>query len=223
MNLQEEQSIQSPNKPTLKSQPSRATLLRQLLVITAVALGLVTFLFFIRGDLSGGNFVLGGVTLLVLLLGAGLLRAKQVTWAAHLYTAAFWLAITAILIIYEIIRVPSPGVYFIVVLGVALLLGSRVTFLYAVLSFVTAALIIFATELGRLPLYQPSTDYVPSINNNYPKALITLSLLGLAYYVLRHTLATLHFNEIDLLQIRQTLGQRTADLSDNEQPAAPRN
>jgi PAS domain S-box-containing protein len=52
-----------------------------------------------------------------------------------------------------------------------------------------------------------------TIGNSFPKLFIILALLGIAFCALHFTLATLRFNEHDLKQIRQTLGQRTADLS----------
>ena len=213
MNLQGKHTVQQLADEALTPQPSPYTLIRQLLATTAVALILITLLYWVQGNLSGGDLALGTVTLLALLLGIGLLRTGQVVWAAHGYIAIFWLSLTAYMAIYGSFSIPSPGAYLILVLAAAILLRGRVTFVYTLLSFVAGVLLVLANDIGFLPLYQPTANYIPTVGNNYAKALIILNLLGLAFYSLRHTLATLRFNEVDLQQIRETLGQRTADLS----------
>ena len=213
MNLEDKLPIQPLADEALLTQPSSYTLVKRLLIITAVSLGLVSFLYWVRGSMSGGNLVIGGGTLLVLLVSAALLHRNHVSTAAHLYTAAFWLSITAHLTTAGIGQTPGPGAYIILILAAAILLRGRVALFYSLLSFLAAFLIVLGTEMGRLPINSFGPDFVATISNNYPKALLMLSLLSLAFFALRHTLATLRYNENDLQQIRQTLGQRTADLS----------
>jgi PAS domain S-box-containing protein len=82
-----------------------------------------------------------------------------------------------------------------------------------VFSVLAGVALTFGAGLERIPLYTPPPDVAVTIGNSFPKLFIILALLGIAFCALHFTLATLRFNEHDLNQIRQTLGQRTADLS----------
>ena len=207
-----------PNKWPYNQAITPHQLLKQLLLVTAVALLVADLFFLLRRDFGHGYITLNLLYGTLLLLGAGLIKAGYTRAASHGFTAVLWLSLTLFLVVYGTLSTPGLGAYIIIVLVTALLLRGHIAFVYTLLSLMTGLLLAAATTVGRIPLYQPPTGSIVLIGNTFPKLLIILVILGLIFQALRFTLATLRFNEHNLDQIRQTLGQRTADLSaTNEQ------
>ena len=209
----------SPPDQTVNQAISPRKLLTQLLGITAVSLVLTILLFLLQDNFTTTALSLSFVYGLLLGVGAGLVRANHIWLASHGFTAVLWLSLTLYIIVYGISSTPTLGAYILVILTAALLLRGQATIFYTALSIGVGLILAFAVSTGRIPLYDsPANFFASSIGTNFPQFFITLALLGHVFYSLRFTLATLQFNEYDLKQIRQTLGQRTADLSTmNEQ------
>lgn len=188
-------------------------LLKQLLQATAVSLVLACLLFILRGNFSINDTWLAAAYSVLLLGGYRLLHTGKINWLAHGYTAVFWLSLTTFMVVFGSSHIPSPGAYTIVILVSALLLRGRVAFVYTMFSLIAGLLLAVATQTERIPLYVYSHDHSTYIIDTVPQAFAIFSLLGISYHALRFTLQTLRFNEYDLIRIRQTLGQRTADLS----------
>jgi PAS domain S-box-containing protein len=198
---------------TMSQEVSPRWLLTQLLKVTAVSMILADIFFLFSGRFSSADALMNLVYGLLLLLGTALVRTNHIWLASHYFTAVLWLSLTVFMAILGGSNTPGPGGYIIIILVAALLLRGRVTFVYTVFSISATMLLVIASGAGYVPLNGVPPSFLISIGNTFTKMFITLSLLGIAYYGLRCTLATLRFNEYDLNQIRQTLGQRTADLS----------
>ncbi|VAW42382.1 PAS/PAC sensor hybrid histidine kinase, partial [hydrothermal vent metagenome] len=101
---------------------------------------------------------------------------------------------------------------FVIFLAAVLMQGRSVS-IYLLLSIFSGVLIVWGNEEKYIPLYQPSPGWVATINNSYPKVLILLTLIGVAFYALRFLLVAFRLNQITLKQTQETLGKRTVDLS----------
>ncbi len=199
--------------PIVSQAVSSRRLLTQLLRITAVALILSALLFLLQDNFTGDVIALTCFYGLFLGSIALLVHTNRILVAAHLFTAVAWLSLTLHLTLFGIDATPTLGAYLVIILIAALLLRGKATIVYTVLSIVAGLSLAFAMGIGRIPLYAPLLGPAITIGNSFPKLFSILALLGIAFCALHFTLATLRFNEHDLKQIRQTLGQRTVDLS----------
>ena len=211
-------SQESPNLPSEQAdtrEVSPERLLAHFLGITAVSLILADAVFLLLGKFTNTHFLLNVIYGLFLLGGGILLRTGRIRLASHIFTAVLWLSITVFLIIYGSQNTPGPGpgAYVIPILIAALLLRGRSTLVYAALSIGTSILLGLARGMRHIPLQTVQTEQFPLLTNTFPALFIVLACLGIIYFAMRFTLATLHLNEIKLNQIRQTLVQSTIDLS----------
>lgn len=203
----------SPSDHILSQAILPRRLLTQLLSVTAVSLILADLWFILQGDFSSSVAILSLGWGLFLVVNAGLVHANHILLGSHLFTAVFWLSLTLHLALFGINTTPTLGSYLVIILVAALLLRGRATIIYTIFSTVAGLALAIGVGAERIPLNPPPPGFAATIGNSFPKLFIILALLGIAFYALHFTLATLRFNEHDLKQIRQSLGQRTADLS----------
>ena len=188
-------------------------LLKSLLQGTAISLFLAIVLFFIRGSFTLKDMAIALIYWAVIIGGYSLLRLDKLVWLSHGFIAFFWLSLTIFMIFYGSDRMPNPGAYTVVILICVVLLRGRVATVYTVISIISGVLIGAAARLGYIPLFVLNRDEPIYIMGTMPQAFIVFSLFAITYHSVRFTLKTLRFNEQDLQRIRQTLGQRTLDLS----------
>jgi hypothetical protein len=144
--------VQTNVKEPLNLEIAPAVLIKQLLWVTAASLSLSTLLFLLRGKFTLADLPLFVTVLTVLLCEVWLLRTNRILWAAHGFTAVFWLSLTLFMIVYGSFRVPNPGAYVFVIFLAAVLMQGRSVSIYLLLSILSGVLIIWGGEENYIPL-----------------------------------------------------------------------
>ena len=208
--VQKEEELTTP-----KTDEMPRTILRQMLLVTAVSLLLANLLFWIRDSYATDALFITAVCVPLLLIGFWLLQKNKMKWLAHGFTAVYWLSITFYLLAYGSNQIPGPGAYIIFILLTLLLLRGRTTVIYSLLTLIVGLILILADRAGQIPLIilPASASDSTAVMQTMPQAFLIFVSLGSTYVSLRALLQTLRLNDYELQQIQQTLGQRTEALS----------